>query len=86
MQKAIKLSEHIRYLTLEDEEGVIGVMWIEPHGSGSHSVPYRVVSIHDRADFKFYFNELRLKEDKQYLWRCFDAASVGSSESLDGKT
>ncbi|ACT65656.1 predicted protein [Cyanophage PSS2] len=78
MQKPIALSPRIRYFPLEDEEGCVGVMYLVPGGPGHEE--RRVVSIQDKKDFRFYFNEMRLKEDKQYLWGLYKDADVGSSE------
>ncbi len=62
MRKAVQLSPRIRYLPLEDEEGDIGVMFLMSDGEGDDKA--RVVSIVDREDFKFFFNEFRVKEDR----------------------
>jgi hypothetical protein len=78
MRKAIQLSPRIRYLPLEDEEGEIGVMFLMPGGKDEEKA--RVVSIVDREDFKFFFNEFRVKEDRQYLWGLFNEEKIGSSE------
>jgi len=78
MRTAVQLSPRIRYLPLEDEEGDIGVMFLMPDGEGDDKA--RVVSIVDREDFKFFFNEFRVKEDRQYLWGLFNEEKIGSSE------
>ena len=78
MRKAVQISPRIRYLPLEDEEGDIGVMFLMPDGEGDDKA--RVVSIVDREDFKFFFNEFRVKEDRQYLWGLFNEEKIGSSE------
>ena len=56
--KGVRISELIDYLSLEDEEGSLGVMIF----NGTPSQPAQVESIEDRDQFREVYDRFRLYE------------------------
>ena len=54
--KGIKLTERIRYMSMKDEEGVIGVMTLLPTKPTRQPI---VRSVHTNAEFEAAWNALR---------------------------
>ena len=57
--KGVQLSPTIDYLSMEDEQGPVGVMIFR----GTNRYPYRVASVEDQNDFRSAYDEFKTYED-----------------------
>ena len=57
--KGVQLSPTIDYLSMEDEQGPVGVMIFR----GTDRYPSRVASVEDQNDFRRAYDEFKTYED-----------------------
>tara|TARA_B100000287_G_C20605480_1_gene769897 strand:- start:440 stop:622 length:183 start_codon:yes stop_codon:yes gene_type:complete len=57
--KGVQLSPTIDYLSMEDQQGPVGVMIFR----GTDRYPSRVASVEDRDDFRAAYDEFKTYED-----------------------
>jgi hypothetical protein len=57
--KGVQLSQTIDYLSMEDEQGPVGVMIFR----GTDRYPSRVASIEDQDEFRSDYDEFKTYED-----------------------
>ncbi len=57
--KGVQLSPTIDYLSMEDEQGPVGVMIFR----GTDRYPSRVASVEDQNDFRSAYDEFKTYED-----------------------
>lgn len=59
--KGIKLTERIRYMHCEDQEGNHGVLIL----LGAYGYPTKALEVNDQTDFRFAYNTLVSVENRQ---------------------
>ena len=58
--RAIKLTDDIKYLHCEDEDGAHGVLILH-----SNSRPVRVAEVNDQSDFRFWFSAFAITAESR---------------------
>lgn len=59
--KGVKLTERIRYMHCQDDDGAHGILVL----LGVSQWPTKAVEIHDRADFRKFYNNFVVTEKTQ---------------------